>query len=122
MNPHFSHAVCLLAAAALAFISRDGSNGQETACPNHSLAARLTEEHRLHGAINTANYPPATSALVEALVASNTGACLISENPDGGLQTRSASLYREQGTGRYYLVFSDGLTGQDQTGFGPIPE
>lgn len=122
MNPHLSHAVCLLAVAGLAFISRDGWRGQETACPNHTLAARLTEQHRLHGTINTANYPTATSAVVKALVASNAGACLVSENPSGGLQSRWASLYREQATGRYYLVLSDGLAGQDKTGFGPISE
>ena len=122
MNPHLSYAVCLLAVAGLAFMSRDGSSGQETACPNHSLAARLTEEHRLHGAINTANYPPTTTAFVEALVALNAGACLISENPGGGQQARLASLHREQASGRYYLVFSEGPAGRDKTGFGPIPE
>jgi hypothetical protein len=123
MNPHFSHAVCLLAVAGLACISRDGVSEQETmACPNHALAARLTEENRVRGAINTANYPPTTTAFVEALVVSNAGACLVSENIGGGLQTRSASLHREQASGRYYLVFSEGLAGQDKAGFGPIPE
>ena len=122
MNPHLSYAVCLLAVAGLAFISHEGVTEQETACPNHSLAARLTEEHRLHGAINTATYPSATSSFVEALVASNAGACLISENPSGGLQSRSVSLYREQVTGHYYLVFSEGPASQDKAGFGPIPE
>jgi len=122
MNPHLSYAVCLLAVAGLAFMSRDGSSGQEAACPNHALATRLTEEHRLHGAINTTNYPPTTSAFVEALVASNAGACLISESASGGLPSRPASLYREQATGRYYLVFSEDPSGQEKTGFGPIPE
>lgn len=123
MNPHFSHAVCLLAAAGLAFISRDGLIGElETACPNHALATRLTEEHRLHGAIDTAKYPATTGAFVEALVASNAGACLISESAGGGPRSRPASLYREQATGRYYLVFGEGPVGQEKTGFGPIPE
>ena len=122
MNPHLSHAVCLLAVAGLAFISREGLTEQETACPNHRLAARLTEEHRLHGAINTAGYPSATSSFVEALVASNAGACLISESPSGSPPSRSVSLYREQISGQYYLVFSEGLATQGKTGFGPIPE
>jgi hypothetical protein len=122
MNPHLSYAVCLLAVAGLAFISREGVTEQETACPNHSLAARLTEEHRLHGAINTASYPSATSSFVEALVASNAGACLISENPSGGLQSRSVSLVREPDSGQYYLVVSEGKAAQGRTGFGPVQE
>ena len=122
MKPHFSYAVCLLAVAGLAFSFQDGWRGEGTACPNHALAARLTEELRLHGAINTAKYQVATRAFVEALVASNAGACLISESGSGGLQSRPASLYREQETRLYYLVFDDGLDERQKMGFGPIPE
>ncbi len=121
MNYHLSYAICLLAVAGLAFISRDSWRGEETSCPNHALATRLTEEHRLHGAINTANYQAVPTAFVEDLVASNTGVCLVSESTSGGLPSRPASLYREQKTGQYYLVFSRGLAEEEKTGFGPIP-
>lgn len=122
MNYHLSYAICLLAVAGLAVISQDSWRGQETSCPNHALAARLTEEHRLHGAIDTAKYPPVPAAFVEDLVALNTGVCLVSESTSGGPPSRPASLYREQKTGQYYLVFSRGLAEEEKTGFGPIPE
>jgi hypothetical protein len=121
MKPHFSYAVCLLAVTGLAFNFQDGWRGEGSACPNHALAARLTGELQLHGAINTTKYPVVTTAFVEALVASNAGACLISESASG-LQSRPAVLYREQGTGLYYLVFNGVQREQEKVGFGPIPE
>lgn len=122
MNCQLSYAICLLAVAGLAVISQDSWKGQETSCPNHALASRLTEEQRLHGAIDTAKYAAVSTAFVEDLVALNTGVCLVSESTSGGAPSRPASLYREQKTGQYYLVFSRGLAGEEKTGFGPIHE
>jgi hypothetical protein len=121
-NYHLSYAICLLAVAGLAFISQDSWRGQETSCPNHALAARLTEEHRLRGAIDTAKFQSVSLAFVDDLVALNTGVCLISESTSGAPLSGAASLYRERKTGQYYLVFSGGLAEGEKTGFGPIPE
>lgn len=121
MKRQLSYSICLLVIAGLAFISRDGWRSEAASCPNHELAARFTEEHRWHGVIDTAKYPTLKAPLVEALIHSNSGVCLVSESASDTLPSRPAFLYRDQ-AGRYYLVFDGGSGGKDRVGFGPIPE
>lgn len=120
MKRHLSYSICFLAVAGLAFISRDGWREERTVCPNHELASRLTEEHRVHGFIDTTKYPAVKPAFIRELVASNAGVCLISESVSGSLQSRPAFLYREGKTGRYYLIFDCELGKAERAGFGPI--
>jgi len=121
MKTHLSYAICLLAVTGLAFSFQDGWRGEGTPCPDHALAARLTGELQFHGAINTSPYEVAASDLVERLVVSNSGVCLISESGDG-LQSRRVSLYREPHAGLYFLIFDDQQGGGQKLGFGPIPQ
>jgi hypothetical protein len=122
MKSHYSYATCLLAVAGLAFSFQEGWRGEGSACPNHALAARLTDELQMHGAINTTKYPVVTTAFVEALVASNAGACLISESASGGPPSGPISLFRDQKTGLYYLVFNGGRGERQKVGVGPVPD
>lgn len=122
MRRHLSHFICVLAVAGLAFVFKDAWQREATACPNHALALRLTEEQRQHGIINTTSFQAVTPAFVEELVKSNAGVCLVSESVSGSLQSQQAFLYRAHSTGKYYLVFDGGLGGTDKAGFGPIEE